>query len=141
MDTDEQELNREILLAFWKVRILNRASKGPIVGSRLLREIGHHGYDMSQGTLYPILERFEKHGWLRCTVDGTGLRARKLYRLTAAGAHVLKIIREDLSELRRELDANCLSPVNVLERPVVEPKRLRHATKITCARAKSKGVR
>ena len=62
-------LTREILLAFWKVHILHHAAQEPIVGQWIKRELRRHGYDVSGGTLYPLLARMESAagcgpGWI-----------------------------------------------------------------------------
>jgi DNA-binding PadR family transcriptional regulator len=45
----------------------------------------------SPGAIYPALKRLEKGGLIRGTVErGSGLRQRKVFRLTAAGAGALK---------------------------------------------------
>jgi DNA-binding PadR family transcriptional regulator len=95
---------REILLSFWKVHILHHASEEPIHGQWVLTELRQHGYDISPGTLYPLLHRMERHGWLKCRkVRGGGLRARRDYRLTAAGLEALAEVRGQLEELYREV--------------------------------------
>lgn len=97
-------LSREILLAFWKVHILHHAAEGPVVGQWMLQELYRHGYAISPGTLYPILKRMEKNGWLRCEVaaDG-GPRARREYYLTDKGNEILSQLREHVIELHREV--------------------------------------
>jgi DNA-binding PadR family transcriptional regulator len=95
---------REILLSFWKVHILHHASEEPIHGQWVLTELRRHGYDISPGTLYPLLHRMERHGWLQCRkVRGGGRRARRDYRLTAAGLEALAEVRGQLEELYREV--------------------------------------
>jgi len=94
---------REILLAFWKVHILHHASEGPIHGQWITTELRRHGYEISPGTLYPLLNRMTRYGWLVCRKKASGARARKDYRLTAAGRKVLKLIREQLEELHEEV--------------------------------------
>jgi PadR family transcriptional regulator, regulatory protein PadR len=95
---------REILLSFWKVHILHHASEEPIHGQWVLTELRRHGYEISPGTLYPLLHRLERHGWLKCRRSrGAGPRARKDYRLTSAGQEALVQVREQLSELYREV--------------------------------------
>ena len=44
-----------------------------------------------------------RYGWLVCRKKASGARARKDYRLTAAGRKVLKLIREQLEELHEEV--------------------------------------
>lgn len=97
-------LNREILLAFWKVHILHHAGEGPLHGQWILTELRRHGYEISPGTLYPLLQRMAKLGWLSWKVDPRGgRRARRDYRLTQAGRQVLKILRGQVSELYEEV--------------------------------------
>ncbi|RJP18927.1 MAG: PadR family transcriptional regulator [Candidatus Abyssobacteria bacterium SURF_5] len=98
------EINREILLAFWKVHILCHAAEGPLVGQWMLQELRRHGYDVSPGTLYPILARMEARGWLWCQRDpGGGPRARKEYYLTKQGRAVLAVVERQVNELHGEL--------------------------------------
>ncbi len=99
--------SREILLAFWKVHILHHASEGPVHGQWVLSELRRHGYELSPGTLYPLLERMERHGWLKCRkAAGGGPRARKDYRLTAQGRQVLAQVSEQVAELFHEVAAD-----------------------------------
>lgn len=101
---DAKLLTREILLGFWKVHILHHAAEQPVVGQWILRELRRHGYDISPGTLYPLLKRMERNGWLRCTADtGAGPRGRRYYHLTPRGAAVLEILREAVGELHHEV--------------------------------------
>ena len=104
-DHEDKILNREILLAFWKVHILHHAAGGPVVGNWMLKELRGHGYDASPGTLYPLLARMADHGWLSVEVHGTGPRARREYRLTASGAAVLAVVRRQIAELTGEVRA------------------------------------
>ena len=98
-------LNREILLSFWKVHILHHAGEEPIHGQWILAELRRHGYDISPGTLYPLLSRMERHGWLGGRKRGAGARARKDYRLTPAGRKVLALVRTQLEEMYAEVAA------------------------------------
>lgn len=97
-------VNREILLAFWKVHILHHADQEAIHGQWILMELRRHGYDISPGTLYPLLQRMTRLGWLDCKVDPAGgRRARKDYRLTPAGRKVLAVLRMQVGELYEEV--------------------------------------
>jgi PadR family transcriptional regulator, regulatory protein PadR len=99
--------SREILLAFWKVHILHHASEGPVHGQWIISELRRHGYEISPGTLYPLLERMGRHGWLKCLKKaGGGPRARKDYRLTPKGRQVLALVCEQVAELFREVVAD-----------------------------------
>jgi len=101
-----QEVGREILLSFWKVHILHRAGERPIHGQWILSELRRLGYEISPGTLYPLLGRLARRGWLVCQSDRrNGRRARKDYRLTAKGKKVFKLVREQIRELYDEVVA------------------------------------
>ncbi len=103
-------LNREVLLSFWKVHILHHAEEMPVHGQWILTELRRHGYEISPGTLYPLLNRMARLGWLKCKADPNGgLRARKDYRLTGEGRKILRRIRQQLEELHREVVDEALS--------------------------------
>lgn len=101
---DHKAVTREVLLGFWKVHILHHAAEEPVVGQWILAELRRHGHDVSPGTLYPLLKRMERNGWLRCeTGPATGLRGRRYYHLTPRGAAVLQVLREAVVELHHEV--------------------------------------
>ena len=106
MNPELKAAEREILLSFWKVHILHHAGEEPVHGQWVLKELRRHGYEISPGTLYPLLERMERRGWLKCRRDArTGGRGRKNYSLTALGRKVLALVREQIEELYREVVA------------------------------------
>ena len=99
-----QEVDREILLSFWKVHILHHAGEQPVHGQWIAAELRRHGYEISPGTLYPLLGRLARRGWLASRTErGGGLRARRDYRLTAKGKKVLTLLREHIKELHEEI--------------------------------------
>ena len=104
MATDIKVAEREILLSFWKVHILHHAGENPVHGQWILNELREHGYEISPGTLYPLLKRMERHGWLQSrSAPGGGSRARRDYSLTDAGKNLLGLLREPITELYREV--------------------------------------
>jgi PadR family transcriptional regulator, regulatory protein PadR len=101
-----KDVSREILLSFWKVHILHHASEEPLHGQWMLKELRHHGYEISPGTLYPLLQRMERLGWLKAVGrKGSSKRARKDYRLTTKGLEVLNLVRAQIQELYDEVVA------------------------------------
>jgi DNA-binding PadR family transcriptional regulator len=109
IDELKKEIAREILLSFWKVHILHHAAEEPVVGQWMLEELRRHGYDVSPGTLYPVLKRLEARGWLRCKVNPAGgKRARREYFLTARGQRALDLVRVYLAELSHEVDLDAM---------------------------------
>lgn len=98
-------LEREILRPLWKVHILFHAQHAPIVGHWMLGELREHGYEVSPGTLYPLLTRMEKLGWLERIKTGrkTPAKGARPYRATASGRRALRETQSRLKELIREL--------------------------------------
>jgi len=95
---------REFLLAFWKIHILHHADERGVYGHWMLGELHEHGYRLSPGTLYPILTRMARHGWLRAS-EPKRSKGPRVYRLTRHGHEVLDQVRRSLDELYREVGA------------------------------------
>ncbi len=51
----------------------------------MIEELARHGYRISPGSLYPLLQGLEKKGYLRSTEQRNGKSLRRVYRATAAG--------------------------------------------------------
>jgi len=71
----------------------------PRYGYELVRMLGEAGFETEEGTLYPILRRFEEQGALESTWDTSRARPRKYYRLSEDGRRV----RRDLSDAWRKV--------------------------------------
>ena len=95
--------DREIRLGIWKIHILHHASTREVWGLWLLEELAEHGHQLSPGTLYPALARMEKNGWLRRSKPGAHPRARQLYKITPQGRILLRSLRQEVTELHREV--------------------------------------
>ncbi|MDA1194496.1 MAG: PadR family transcriptional regulator [Planctomycetota bacterium] len=76
----EAELRRGVVQV---VALLHLES--PRYGYDLVRLLGEAGFAIEEGTLYPILRRFEKQGVLSSRWDTDGARPRKYYELSADG--------------------------------------------------------
>jgi DNA-binding PadR family transcriptional regulator len=116
-------VDREIRLALWKLHVLHHAERGPVYGLWLLEELAAHGHRLSPGTLYPILERMQRNGWIRSKAPRRA-NARKEYRITAAGRRVLAELRLDVDEVHRELVLG-LEPAHAKTRRASAPKTSR----------------
>lgn len=95
-------VTREFLLAFWKIHILYHAEEQGVYGHWMLEELHRHGYRLSPGTLYPLLARMARHGWIRA-VEPERARDARVYRITSEGSEVLKRLRGSLAELQHEV--------------------------------------
>jgi PadR family transcriptional regulator, regulatory protein PadR len=94
---------RDFFLGFIKIHILYHATQEPIYGLEMIRELATHGYDLSPGTLYPILHRLEEQGYLiseKKVVEG---KVRKYYMATPAGEEMLAKAYTQALELFREI--------------------------------------
>ena len=96
-------LKRQFFLGFVRIHILYHASREPVCGVDLARELARHGYKLSPGTLYPILHALHTSGYLQCEVERIGGRQRKAYRLTKRGTAALKEARGLIDELVKEV--------------------------------------
>ncbi len=95
---------RNFFLGFIKLHILHHASRGPVFGLALIRELESHGYALSPGTLYPILHGLERDGYLDSETQVVEGKQRKYYRATAAGRAALREARAKARELLKEID-------------------------------------
>lgn len=94
---------REFLLTFWKIHILHHAAEHQgVYGQWMLEELGRHGYRLSPGTLYPLLARMERRGWIRAA-ETERSRDPRVYRITPDGSAVLTRLRASLGELQHEV--------------------------------------
>ena len=94
---------REFFLGFIKIHILHHAGRERVYGIALIRELHRHGYEISPGTLYPILHDLEKAGYLSredYVVDG---KVRKYYSLTMEGQRALEEAKAKIRELVDEV--------------------------------------
>ncbi|KMQ50868.1 Transcriptional regulator, PadR family [Chitinispirillum alkaliphilum] len=97
-------MQRSLFLGFIKLHILHHADEGKVYGFELLRELSSHGYTLSPGTLYPILHRMLREGYLSRATEKTNGKLRKCYYITPDGQLALKEGREKARELLGEID-------------------------------------
>jgi len=94
---------RSFFLGFIKIHILHHATEERVYGFWLIEELRRHGYDISPGTLYPILHSLEKEKLLESqkeTIDG---KVRKYYKITRQGRKALKAAKIKIKELVDEV--------------------------------------
>jgi PadR family transcriptional regulator PadR len=58
-------VDRDLYSGMMRLHVLHHAAEGPIFGLGMVEELARHGYRISPGTLYPLLHRLEKKGYLR----------------------------------------------------------------------------
>jgi DNA-binding PadR family transcriptional regulator len=94
---------RHFFLGFIKIHILHHASEEPIYGLWIIEELGQHGYQLSPGTLYPILHALEADGLLRSSEQLVDGKIRKYYEITAKGRKTLAEVKKKIKELVDEV--------------------------------------
>ena len=99
----DDALLRDVFLGFIKVHILHHAAEEPVYGLALIGELGRHGYDLSPGTLYPVLHGLARAGYLHGTARVVGGRVRKYYSITEQGQAALDALRPKIRELVDEV--------------------------------------
>ena len=69
------------LAGFVRIHILHHAAETEVYGQWLIEELARHGYRISPGTLYPMLQAMEERGYLTSREDSDGRlgRRRKVY--------------------------------------------------------------
>ena len=84
------EYKSQLYHSFWqglvKLFVLHQAGQGPIYGGRLEKTLRDRGYDISPGSLYPLLHAMEKANLLSSRLKVFKGRVRKYYGLTPDGA-------------------------------------------------------
>ena len=96
-------LDREFFLGFIRIHILYHAAQEAIFGVEIAGELARHGYSISPGTLYPLLHRLEKEGYLESSSKVVNGKVRKYYQATAEGKLVLEQSRRKIRELVNEV--------------------------------------
>ena len=108
---------------FVRLHILYHSARQPICGVEMIEELRRHGYELSPGTLYPILHQLERSGYIGCRTRVVAGRRRKDYRITASGRKLLREGQTKLRELTGELLEGCDRMANTKRRRSVGPDK------------------
>jgi PadR family transcriptional regulator PadR len=102
-DYDNSIADRDLYSGLIRLHVLHHAVEGPIFGLGMIEELGRHGYRISPGSLYPLLQSLEKKGYLRSKQERNGKSLRRVYRATALGRKALTASKSKVRELFHEL--------------------------------------
>ncbi len=94
---------RDLYAGLIRLHVLHHAAKETVYGFAMIEELRRHGYELSTGTLYPILHGLEQKGLLRSTKERDGGTERRMYRATPAGRKALAAAKAKVRELFGEL--------------------------------------
>ena len=115
-------LEQYVAMQYIKSRMLDRELKkgsAELLILSLVEDQPRHGYDLSKliearsggvlsfrvASLYPLLYRLEKRGWIHGRwIEKAGQRRRRYYRLTPAGAQVLASQRNTWREFAEAIN-------------------------------------
>jgi PadR family transcriptional regulator len=94
---------RSLFTGLIRLHVLHHAVEEPVYGFAMIEELRRHGYELSSGTLYPILHGLEKRGLLASARQRHGGTERRVYRATPAGKKALTAAKSKVRELFGEL--------------------------------------
>ncbi|MGL4913816.1 MAG: PadR family transcriptional regulator [Romboutsia sp.] len=100
----QEQILRKIFLGFIHIHILHHAKKEPFYGSWMIEELKEHGYNISPGTLYPILKSMETSNLIEKEERIVEGKVRKYYKITLDGEDILKESKSKAKELFKEID-------------------------------------
>ncbi|HJX13024.1 MAG TPA: PadR family transcriptional regulator [Dehalococcoidales bacterium] len=104
MPITDNDIIKNFFLGFIRLHVLYHASKGPVYGFWMIKELGRHGYNLSPGTLYPILHRMERDGFIFSEKELIKGKWRRYYRITDEGRQALSQSYYKIKELINELN-------------------------------------
>ena len=67
--------DKDLYSGLIRLHVLHHAAESPIYGSWMIEELREHGYEISPGTLYPMLHGLARKGYLKVRQEGPGKRA------------------------------------------------------------------
>lgn len=100
----KDKILRKLFLGFIQIHILYHATKTKIYGVWIMDELEEHGYKISPGTLYPLINRMEREGLLKRSEENVKGRIIKFYETTCLGEEILKEATEKAELLLREIN-------------------------------------
>jgi DNA-binding PadR family transcriptional regulator len=95
--------SRGLYAGLIRLHVLHHAVKEAVYGFAMIEELRRHGYELSTGTLYPILHGLEQRGLLTSEREREGGTQRRVYQATPAGCKALAAAKTKVRELFGEL--------------------------------------
>jgi PadR family transcriptional regulator, regulatory protein PadR len=95
--------DRDLYSGLMRLHILHYAVREPIFGLGMIEELARHGYRVSPGTLYPLLNGLRRKGYLKSKEVRAGKSRRIIYTATPLGRKALAAARSKVRELFSEL--------------------------------------
>jgi len=109
MDPEISNFETEMNRGFLQILALALLEKD-MYGYAMVRTIRDLGYEVEENTLYPLLRRLEKNGWVKSKWDVSEDRPRKFYGITDEGrslrTELLGIWRKQVQILKQLTEEN-----------------------------------
>jgi PadR family transcriptional regulator PadR len=99
----KNQLYQSIWQGMVKLFILHQAGEAPVYGVKLKKSLRDRGYDISPGSLYPLLHTMERADLLHCHLKVFKGRVRKYYNITPQGESCLQELRQAFTGVAREI--------------------------------------
>lgn len=100
----KNKVPKKMLLGFMQVHVLIQAKKEPFFGLWLIEDLEKKGYNISPGTIYPLLAKLETEGLLVKETRIINGKNRHYYKITEEGMAVLEIAKEKAVLLLKDLE-------------------------------------
>ena len=98
--------DRDLYSGLIRRHILHHANRDRF-GLGMATELARHGYRIGPGTLYPLLKRLERKGYLQPKEVRKGKSLRRMFVATAKGRRALEAAKGRIRELFAELIEGC----------------------------------
>lgn len=94
--------HHDLLAGLVRLHVLHHAGAHEVYGQWMIDELAQHGYRLSPGTLYPMLHKMERDGYLTSRSERDGRTRRNFYSITAKGRAGLALAKDRIREFTGE---------------------------------------
>jgi DNA-binding PadR family transcriptional regulator len=99
----KEQIIRKIFNGLIYIHILHHGNKEAFYGSWMIEELKEHGYNVSPGTLYPILKSMVDEELIEKEEININGKIRKYYKTTEKGNNLLLELKGNLKELFNDI--------------------------------------
>ena len=99
----KDQIIRKIFNGLIYIHILHHGNEKPFYGTWMMEELKGHGYNVSPGTLYPVLNSMVEEGLIDKEDRNVNGKIRKYYKTTEVGKKLLLELKENRKELVRDV--------------------------------------
>ncbi|EEH98304.1 PadR family transcriptional regulator [Clostridium tertium] len=100
----KEQITRRIFNGLIYVHILHHGNIGEFYGSWMIEELKEHGYNISPGTLYPLLKSMVEENLIEKEDRNVNGKIRKYYKTTQKGNKLLFELKNNLKELFNDIE-------------------------------------